>query len=167
MADVSGDIALAVEDYSFWFKPPTGEPEGPPALIDVSFEIQTGSFVLILGRSGSGKSTLALNLVGLYPDYFGGRNQGRVLINDPDLGLINRREVEAAKRFRLINMLFQNPEDQIVTLTVEEEIGFALENYLFEPPEIHRRIDYALDLVGLDGPTPRATTGRVETFRPI
>lgn len=154
---MSGDIALAVEDYSFWFKPPTGEPEGPPALIDVSFEIQTGSFVLILGRSGSGKSTLALNLVGIYPDYFGGRNQGRVSINDPNLGLINRREVEAAKRFRLINMLFQNPEDQIVTLTVEEEIGFALENYLFEPPEIHRRIDYALDLVGLDGFRQRET----------
>jgi len=154
---VSGNTALVVEDYSFWFKPPTGEPEGPPALINVSFEIQTGSFVLILGRSGAGKSTLALNLVGIYPDYFGGRNQGRVLINHPDLGLINRREVEAAKRFRLINMLFQNPEDQIVTLTVEEEVGFALENYLFEPPEIHRRIDYALDLVGLDGFRQRET----------
>jgi energy-coupling factor transport system ATP-binding protein len=142
--------ALVVEDYSFWFKPPPGRPEAPPALVDVSFEIQAGSFVLILGRSGSGKSTLALNLVGIYPDYFGGRNQGRVSINHPVRGLINRRELEAAERFRLINMLFQNPEDQIVTLTVEEEVGFALENYLFEPPEIHRRIDYALDLVGLD-----------------
>ncbi len=149
--------ALVVEDYSFWFKPPPGRPEAPPALVDVSFEIQAGSFVLILGRSGSGKSTLALNLVGIYPDYFGGRNQGRLSINHPDRGLINRRELEAAERFRLINMLFQNPEDQIVTLTVEEEVGFALENYLFEPPEIHRRIDYALDLVGLEGFRRRET----------
>jgi energy-coupling factor transport system ATP-binding protein len=151
------DPALAVEDYSFWFKPPTGSAEGPPALIDVTFEIQAGSFVLILGRSGSGKSTLALNLVGIYPDYFGGRNQGRMLVNHPERGLINRRELEAAERFRLINMLFQNPEDQIVTLTVEEEIGFALENYLFEPDEIHRRIDQSLDLVGLDGFRHRET----------
>ncbi len=149
--------ALVVEDYSFWFKPPPGRPEAPPALVDVSFEIQAGSFVLILGRSGSGKSTLALNLVGIYPDYFGGRNQGRLSINHPDRGLINRRELKAAERFRLINMLFQNPEDQIVTLTVEEEVGFALENYLFEPPEIHRRIDYALDLVGLEGFRRRET----------
>ena len=147
----SGAPALVLEDYSFWFKPPAGQPEGPPALADVSFEIQAGAFVLILGRSGSGKSTLALNLVGIYPDYFGGRNQGRMLVNDPELGLINRRELAAAERFKRVNMLFQNPEDQIVTLTVEEEVGFALENYLFEPPEIHRRIDRALDLVGLVG----------------
>ena len=142
---------LVLEDYSFWFKPPDGRPEGPPALAEVSFSVAAGSFVLILGRSGSGKSTLALNLVGIYPDYMGGRNTGRVLVADPERGLLNRRELAAAERFRRVNMLFQNPEDQIVTLTVEEEVGFALENYRFEPPEIHRRIDRALDLAGLAG----------------
>ena len=143
--------ALVLEDYSFWFKPPAGGREGPAALVDVSFEIQAGSFVLILGRSGSGKSTLALNLVGIYPDYFGGRNQGRMLLCVAERGLVNRRDLVVADRFKRVNMLFQNPEDQIVTLTVEEEVGFALENYLFEPAEIHRRIDRALDLVGLSG----------------
>ena len=143
--------ALVVEDYSFWFKPAGGEPEGPAALGNVSFSVEKGSLVLILGRSGSGKSTLALNLVGIHPDYMGGRNQGRVLIADPGRGLINRRELAAAERFRRVNMLFQNPEDQIVTLTVEEEVGFALENYLVEPAQIHRRIDDALELVGLAG----------------
>ncbi len=143
--------ALTLEEYSFWFKPAAGEPEGPAALNEVSFSVEAGSLVLILGRSGSGKSTLALNLVGIYPDYMGGRNQGRVLIADPGRGLINRRELAAAERFRCVNMLFQNPEDQIVTLTVEEEVGFALENYLVEPQDIHRRIDEALELVGLAG----------------
>lgn len=149
--------ALAVRDYSFWFKPQGGAPEGPAALADVSFEVVQGSFVLILGRSGAGKSTLALNLVGIYPDYFGGRNQGAMLVNHPERGLVNRREIDAGERFKLVNMLFQNPEDQIVALTVEEEVGFALENYLFEPAEIHRRIDSALDLVGLDGFRTRST----------
>ena len=153
----SGQPVLVLEDYSFWFKPPGGQPEGQPALADISFEIEAGSFVLILGRSGSGKSTLALNLVGIYPDYFGGRNQGRMLVKHPERGLINRRELEPAERFKLINMLFQNPEDQIVTLTVEEEVGFALENYLYEPADIHRRIDRALDLVGLVGFRQRQT----------
>lgn len=144
-------MALVLEEYSFWFKPAANRPEGPPALKEVSFCVEAGSLVLILGRSGSGKSTLALNLVGIYPDYMGGRNQGRVLIADPEPGLINRREMAAAERFRRVNMLFQNPEDQIVTLTVEEEVGFALENYLVEPAHIHRRIDDALDLAGLAG----------------
>ena len=141
--------ALVLEEYCFWFKPAAREAEGPPALQSVSLSVDAGSLVLILGRSGSGKSTLALNLVGIYPDYMGGRNQGRVLIADPEHGLVNRRELDAAERFRRVNMLFQNPEDQIVTLTVEEEVGFALENYLVEPADIHGRIDDALDLVGL------------------
>ena len=148
---LTDQAALTLEEYSFWFKPAGGDPEGPAALDEVSFSVEAGSLVLILGRSGSGKSTLALNLVGIYPDYMGGRNQGRVLIADPERGLINRRELAAAERFRCVNMLFQNPEDQIVTLTVEEEVGFALENYLVEPQDIHRRIDEALELVGLAG----------------
>jgi len=154
---MSEATALELEHYSFWFKPQGGHPEGPAALLDVSFAVRRGAFVLLLGRSGSGKSTLALNLVGIYPDYFGGRNEGRVLIDHPQRGLINRREIETAERFKLVNMLFQNPEDQIVTLTIEEEIGFALENYLFEPAEIHRRIDRVLDLVGLSGFRTRET----------
>ena len=143
--------ALVLEEYSFWFKPAADAPEGLAALEEISLSVEAGSLVLILGRSGSGKSTLALNLVGIYPDYMGGRNQGRVLIADTERGPINRRELAAAERFRCVNMLFQNPEDQIVTLTVEEEVGFALENYLVEPQEIHRRIDEALELVGLAG----------------
>jgi energy-coupling factor transport system ATP-binding protein len=149
------DPMMVVERYSYWFKG-TAEDE-QPVLSDVSFEVDPGDFMLVLGRSGSGKSTLALNLVGVYPDYFGGRNEGRVLINHETKGLINRRELDRGERFATVNMLFQNPEEQIVTLTVEEEIGFALENYLFPTDEIHRRIDAALDVVGLAGFRNRST----------
>lgn len=146
---------LVVEDYSFWFKGTEGGETR--ALADVSFQVDEGDFMLILGRSGSGKSTLALNLVGIYPDYFGGRNSGRILVNEPSKGLVNRRELSRGERFATVNMLFQNPEDQIVTLTVEEELGFALENYLYPRDEIHRRIDRALGLVGLTGFRERST----------
>jgi energy-coupling factor transport system ATP-binding protein len=147
---------MVVEDYTFWFRMPM---EGPaePALEDVSFEVEQGEFILVLGKSGSGKSTLALNLVGIYPDFFGGHNQGRISIGHPERGLINRRELEPGERFQLVNMLFQNPQDQIVTLSVEEEVAFALENYLMPTDEIHRRIDRALALVGLTGFRERST----------
>ncbi|MPZ62314.1 MAG: ATP-binding cassette domain-containing protein [Propionibacteriales bacterium] len=155
-SDLMADPIMVVEDYSFWFE--LSEDREALALRDVSFEVEQGDFLLILGKSGSGKSTLALNLVGIYPDYFGGRNEGRILVNHATKGLINRRELDRGERFATVNMLFQNPEDQIVTLTVEEEIGFALENYLFPRDEIHRRIDTALDLVGLTGFRERSTT---------
>lgn len=147
--------ALVVEDYSFWYK--VGEGERVLALDDVSFEVAKGELLLVLGTSGAGKSTLALNLVGIYPDFFGGWNQGRILVNHPRRGVVNRRQLDQGQRFRTVNMLFQNPEDQIVTLTVEEEVGFALENYLVPVAEIGARIDRALDLVGLDGFRERST----------
>ena len=153
---MSRSPALAVEDYSFWFRVPM-EGQAEPALEHVSFEIEQGEFVLVLGRSGSGKSTLALNLVGIYPDYFGGVNQGKISVAHPERGFINRRELKPGERFQLVNMLFQNPQDQIVTLSVEEEVAFALENYLVPPAEIHRRIDRALELVGLTGFRERST----------
>jgi energy-coupling factor transport system ATP-binding protein len=149
------DPALLVEDYSFWFKVSGGD--RVLALEDVSLSVDVGAFVLILGASGSGKSTLALNLVGIYPDYFGGYNEGRILVNHPEKGLVNRRELDRGQRFRTVNMLFQNPEDQIVTLTVEEELAFALENYLVPASEIPARIDRGLDLVGLSGFKDRST----------
>lgn len=149
------DPALVVEDYSFWFKLPDGG--RALALDDVSFEVAHGELALILGVSGSGKSTLALNLVGIYPDFFGGYNQGRILVHRPGKGLVNRREIDRGERFATVNMLFQNPEDQIVTLTAAEEVAFALENYLVPAADIPARVDRALDLVGLTGFQERST----------
>src|SRR5688572_528611 len=95
------DPAIVVENYSFWFKLTGGE--RLLALDDVSSSIDVGEFALILGASGSGKSTLALNLVGIYPDYYGGFNEGRILVNHSERGLVNRRELDRGQRFKTVN----------------------------------------------------------------
>jgi energy-coupling factor transport system ATP-binding protein len=143
---------LQVENYSFWY-----EGEEAPALEGVSLEAERGDFILVLGASGSGKSTLALNLAGVYPDFFGGRNEGLVMVRHPERGLVNRRELSGGERFKAVNMLFQNPEDQMVTLTAGEEVAFALENYLVPAADIPARVRRALDLVGMRGFEERST----------
>ena len=136
---------------------PTRKRTRPPILDSVSFEIEQGSFTLILGRSGSGQEHVVAQPGRHLPRLLRGRNKGRAMVFDPERGFVNRRDLEDSERFKLVNMLFQNPEDQIVTLSVEEEIAFALENYQFPPDEIHRRIDRALDLVGIAGFRERST----------
>ncbi len=110
------------------------------AIDGVSFDIEAGSFVAIIGRNGSGKSTLAKNLNGLLvPD------EGRVLIDGMDTA---DDELIWDIRSR-IAMVFQNPDNQIVSSIIEDDVAFGPENLGIEPDEIRRRVDEALNAVGM------------------
>ncbi|NLP12703.1 ATP-binding cassette domain-containing protein [bacterium] len=104
-------------------------------LEDVSLEIAAGDFIAVMGANGSGKSTLARCLNGLLLP-----STGEVLVDG-----LNTRDADQLRRIRRrVAMLFQNPDNQIVSATVEREIAFGLENLGVEYEEMHRRVEQML-----------------------
>lgn len=109
-----------------------------PAVDKVNFEIDEGSFVAVLGHNGSGKSTLAKMLNALYVP-----TKGKILVCGIDTSDENRTyEIRSQA-----GMVFQNPDNQLVSTVVEEDVAFGPENMGVEPAEIRRRVDEALRVV--------------------
>ena len=106
----------------------------------IDLEIEKGSFVAILGHNGSGKSTLAKHFNAVLLPEGGTVYVGGMDTKDESLMLEIRRRV---------GMVFQNPDNQIVANVVEEDVAFAPENLGYPPAEIRRRVDDALNVVGM------------------
>ncbi|MDQ1274560.1 MAG: energy-coupling factor transport system ATP-binding protein [Euryarchaeota archaeon] len=115
------------------------------ALCDVNLELKKGEFVLLAGPSGCGKSTLVRCLNRLVPEISGGNLSGRVLIRGKDL------KNEKVHRLALeVGMVFQNPETQLFSLTVEEDLAFGPENLGLSRQDVRARVEKALKEVGLE-----------------
>ena len=110
------------------------------ALSNVTLSIERGSFVAIVGPNGSGKSTLAKNLNALIVP-----TEGSILVN----GLDTKVEDPIAIR-RSVGMVFQNPDNQLVSSIVEDDIAFGPENLGVDPAEIKQRVDEALECVSMN-----------------
>lgn len=141
------DLEVVVEDLQFRY--PTGRED---ALKDVSFTIRKGEFIGITGPSGSGKSTLALCLRGLIPHVVAGHMRGNVTV----CGL-NTWEVKPALLGERVGLVFQDPEAQIIGLTVEEDLAFSPANYAWPREKILAQIPLFLDAVRLRGAEKRET----------
>ena len=133
-------VMIETRDLTYTYPAPEGE-QNPPALRDVTVEIEKGSFTVVLGHNGSGKSTFAkhLNAV-LLP---GG---GTVFVD----GMDTRDESLLLEIRRRTGMVFQNPDNQIVANVVEEDVAFGPENLGVPTAEIRRRVDDALAAVGME-----------------
>lgn len=112
------------------------------AIEDVTLSIRRGEFIVFLGRNGSGKSTLAkmLNAL-LIPD------MGTVTVN----GVMTSDAEGVWEIRRACGMVFQNPDNQIVGTTVEEDVAFGVENIGVPTPEIRIRIDESMAAAGISG----------------
>ena len=135
---------IKIENVSFSYE---GDEEGvflPPVLKNVSLEIEKGSFVAVLGHNGSGKSTLAklINLI-LTP------TEGKIYIDGKDITDASLTEDDIYALRGRVGMVFQNPDNQLVATVVEEDVAFGPENLGVEPKEIRRRVDEALETVGM------------------
>ncbi|HMN28480.1 MAG TPA: ABC transporter ATP-binding protein, partial [Caldilineaceae bacterium] len=115
-----------------------------PTLVDLDLAINRGETVLLLGASGCGKSTLALTLNGLIPHSVGGELRGQVLVDRLDT-----QQHPVADLARKTGILFQDPEAQFVTLKVEDELVFGLENLCVAPEQMDALVEAALAAVNL------------------
>ena len=110
------------------------------ALDDVSLEIHEGEHIAVLGHNGCGKSTLAKHLNALLLPTAGTVEVDAVdTANEADLWTIRQ----------MVGMVFQNPDNQLVATTVEEDVAFGPENMGIEPAIIRQRVDEALNAVGM------------------
>ena len=111
-----------------------------PVLDNFSLKIEEGSFVAILGHNGSGKSTVAKLTNGiLFPTSGKVIVDGRESVNDDTVFDIRRK----------VGMVFQNPDNQIVSTIVEDDVAFGVENLGLPPQECRHRVDDALKRVGM------------------
>lgn len=132
--------AVSVEHLSFAY------PGGRKILDDVSFSLAQGESLVLAGLSGCGKSTLCRCLCGLIPKSISGEFSGTVSILGQDLaGLTLARAAELA------GLVFQNPDDQLICETVEDELAFGPENLCLPPAEIQRRVDETMERMGISG----------------
>ena len=122
------------------FRYTTAEGVAPTVLDHVDLDIEAGTFVAILGHNGSGKSTFAKHLNAILLP-----TSGKVYVD----GMDTTDEDKLLDIRRTVGMVFQNPDNQIVASVVEEDVAFAPENLGVPSDEIRRRVDEALEAVGM------------------
>lgn len=133
------DNIITIENLTFEYT--RGEESDPVKAIDnISLEIERGSFTAIIGKNGSGKSTLAKNLNGLLLP-----TEGAVYVNGYD----TRDDDNIWNVRQTAGMVFQNPDNQLVSAIVEDDVAFGPENLGVDPAEIRRRVDKALEDVNM------------------
>ncbi len=124
---------IEVEDVHFIY------PNRVEALKGVSLVIKDGEFVAIMGQNGAGKTTLVKHFNGLLKP-----SEGIVRVDG-----VETTKTSVAALSRNAGFVFQNPDHQLFSETVEEEIAFALKNFGFEEEVIEQRVSWALNLLGL------------------
>ena len=112
-------------------------PSGATALSGIDLEIRRGEFIGVLGANGSGKTTLLNVIDGLLSDY-----EGSVELDGKEINKLSARDV-----YRVMGLVFQNPDAQLFGGTVGEDVAFGLQNMGFTPSAVSDRVAYALESV--------------------
>lgn len=141
---------IKIENLNFSYKNDSDENENieyTNALNNLSLSINEGEFVAILGHNGSGKSTLAKLL------------NGQIFPTSGDIWISGMNTKDQDKIWDIrekCSMVFQNPDNQMVATTVENEVAFGPENLQVKNPELRQRVDEAIKLVGMENYVKRS-----------
>lgn len=131
---------IELKNVTFTYDGDDEEEKRQSALTDIDLTINKGEFVAVLGHNGSGKSTLAKLCNAVYEP-----TEGAVTVK----GIVSGSEENDDKIRRVVGMVFQNPDNQIVATIVEDDVAFGPENLGIEPKEIRKRVDDALKSVNM------------------
>ena len=137
------DIFIHARDLCFSYTDDEGREENP-ALQSFSVDIYRGEYVAVLGHNGSGKSTFAKLL-----NYILEPTSGELLVNGLDLSRKDLSDEEILDLRKNVGMVFQNPDNQLVATIVEQDVAFGPENLGVPREELRRRVDSALETVGM------------------
>ena len=130
---------VRIEDFSFCY------PDGQQALANINLTIHKGESVALIGPNGAGKSTLLLHLNGIL------RSNGQVKLFSKPIDDKNLKEIRSK-----IGLIFQNPDDQLFSATVFDDVAFGPINLGYSEADVRRSVARALDWVGMTGYEPRS-----------
>ncbi|MFX1481990.1 MAG: energy-coupling factor ABC transporter ATP-binding protein [Promethearchaeota archaeon] len=115
------------------------------ALKHINLKIEEGEYLVITGPSGCGKTTFCRAINGLVPQFHRGYIAGHVFVDGNDT-----RDHTVAQLATTAGLVFQQPENQLVTLNVEREIAFGPENLGVDPDEVRRRVEELIEMLDLE-----------------
>ena len=104
-------------------------------LNNINLKIDENKFILLCGETGSGKTTLIRSMNGLIPQFYPGYYKGTVIVNDKD-----NSETPIAELAKDVGIVFQNPENQLIAMDVENEIAFGMENLGFPKEKMREKL---------------------------
>jgi len=110
----------------------------------VNLSIEKGEFVVLTGPSGCGKTTFCRCLNGLIPNFYAGDLQGKLKVDDVDI-----KGKSTAELATHVGFVFQNPENQLFSLSVERDVAFGLENVGTPRKEALKRVEWAMEATGI------------------
>jgi len=131
--------AISARDLTFTY---VGIEE--PAMQNVNLSVEQGEFAILTGPSGCGKTTLCRCLNGLIPNFYSGNLQGELIVDGVNVN--GRSTAELASH---VGFVFQNPENQLFSLSVERDVAFGLENMGVPREEALERVRWAMQATGI------------------
>ena len=115
-----------------------------PSMEDINFSVEKGEFVILTGPSGCGKTTLCRCLNALIPNFYSGELTGELIVDG--INVDGRSTAELATH---VGFVFQNPENQLFSLSVERDVAFGLENLGVPKEEAIERVRWAMEATGI------------------
>ncbi len=131
---------IQFQDVSFTYKG-----ENKPALQEIRLSVPDGGFLGIIGPAGAGKTTLARAVTGMIPHHYAGDFYGSLTVNGLDTVDASINDIS-----RMVGMVFQDVDSQIISPVVEDELLYGLENFGIPREEIPERLEEALQEVGIE-----------------